>query len=220
MWHISENKASVEKTLKEGGKGDNEEDEDEEGGEGDDDDEEEEEKGDKDEEEDRVDMNDNNSGDNDKTRSEDKDGDDNNTGSEADKNELCISVLNAYIFSKAAFLSTPLSNKNKDIEYKDVEDGKNGSESDKGVQFETANKRRYDNLSLHFFHLSMLPVEENMLLLTQGEDPEKESEMAKQDIDDILDNFSESAFVKLEKGCYKMAPAELKQKVATGNHNL
>ncbi|XP_026451613.1 glutamic acid-rich protein-like [Papaver somniferum] len=66
-----------------------------------------------------------------KTESKDKDGDDSNTGSEteieSDKNEVQSKT--------AEKLSTHLSKKNENNEDKDGEDG---SESDKGVEFETA----------------------------------------------------------------------------------
>ncbi|XP_026459225.1 centromere-binding protein 1-like [Papaver somniferum] len=58
----------------------------------------------------------------------------------------------------------------------------------------------------------MLPVEEYVILLTQGEDIEKETYKS---IEDLLDNLSESVFVKLEKGCYRTTPSEVKEKTTT-----
>ncbi|XP_026420189.1 cilia- and flagella-associated protein 251-like [Papaver somniferum] len=51
-----------------------------------------------------------------------------------------------------------------------------------------------------------------VLLLTQGEESHNETYTS---IDDLLDNLSETVFVKLEKGCYRTAPSEVKEKMAT-----
>ncbi|XP_026410567.1 nuclear polyadenylated RNA-binding protein 3-like [Papaver somniferum] len=61
----------------------------------------------------------------------------------------------------------------------------------------------------------MLPVKENVLLLTQGEDPGTTPYTTKEEMDVILQNLSETVFVKLEKSCYKTAPPEVKEKMAT-----
>ncbi|XP_026450547.1 nuclear polyadenylated RNA-binding protein 3-like [Papaver somniferum] len=58
----------------------------------------------------------------------------------------------------------------------------------------------------HLDPKGMFPVEEDVLLLTQGEEPDKETYTS---IDDLIDKLSETVFVKLEKGCYRIAPSEL-----------
>ncbi|XP_026417458.1 acidic repeat-containing protein-like [Papaver somniferum] len=58
----------------------------------------------------------------------------------------------------------------------------------------------------------MLPVEEQVLLLTQEKETENETYTS---IEDLLDNLSENVFVKLEKGCYRTTPSEVKEKITT-----
>lgn len=58
----------------------------------------------------------------------------------------------------------------------------------------------------------MFPVEEDVLLLTKGEEPEKEPYTT---IDDLLENISESVYVKLENCCFRTTPTEVKEKMTT-----
>ncbi|XP_026424619.1 cilia- and flagella-associated protein 251-like [Papaver somniferum] len=51
-----------------------------------------------------------------------------------------------------------------------------------------------------------------VLLLTQGEESQNETYTS---IEDLLDNLSETVFVKLEKSCYRTTPSEVKEKMAT-----
>ncbi|XP_026416820.1 probable serine/threonine-protein kinase kinX [Papaver somniferum] len=51
-----------------------------------------------------------------------------------------------------------------------------------------------------------------VILLTQGEESQNETYTS---IEDLLDNLSETVFVKLEKGCYRTTPSEVKEKMAT-----
>ncbi|XP_026416965.1 cilia- and flagella-associated protein 251-like [Papaver somniferum] len=51
-----------------------------------------------------------------------------------------------------------------------------------------------------------------VLLLTQGEESQNETYTS---IEDLLDNLSETVFVKLEKSCYRTTPSEVKEKMET-----
>ncbi|XP_026433799.1 ABC transporter F family member 4-like [Papaver somniferum] len=64
----------------------------------------------------------------------------------------------------------------------------------------------------HLDPKGILPFEEDVILLTQGENPEKEAYTS---IDDLLDNLFETVFIKIEKGCYRTTPSEVKEKMIT-----
>ncbi|XP_026378543.1 high mobility group nucleosome-binding domain-containing protein 5-like [Papaver somniferum] len=127
--------------------------------------------------------------------------------------------------------STPLSKTNEEKDGKD--------ETRQGVEFETAKKPRtslpetaayqdatktaeIDEATIIAAEAvsqldlkGMLPVEEDLILLTQGEDRQNDHYAS---IEDLLDNLSESVFIKLEKSCYRMAASDVKEKMATVIH--
>ncbi|XP_026398915.1 nucleolar protein 12-like [Papaver somniferum] len=53
----------------------------------------------------------------------------------------------------------------------------------------------------------------------QGEDPETTPYMTKEEMDVIVENLFETVFVRLEKGCYKTTPPEVKERMTTMIHS-